>query len=66
MNLLTVIARKQSDGTVQIFKPSKEAGQPATFWCFFDKFNSNKPDYRNKQIVLNCWTWAIHWDEKTV
>ena len=58
-----VIARKEKGGSVAIYKPSDKPLTPASFFCRFDKHNSNKPDYRNKWVVLNCYRYAIMWNK---
>lgn len=60
--MLYVIAQKLKDGSVKILKPSDKPLTPATEWCRFAKDHSNKPDYRNKWVTINCFRYAIMWD----
>ena len=53
--LINVIARKCKDGTVEIFKENGDA------FCKFPSHYSNKPDYRFKTIILDCFSWNLVW-----
>lgn len=63
MNRLYVIARKNKDGSVDIFKPGHAPNEPMSLWVSFDKYRASRPDYRNKYIMLNCYTYNIMWDK---
>lgn len=54
-NLINVLARKCTDGTVEVFH---ENGEP---FCKYGNHLSSKPDYRHKRINLNCYTWNLVW-----
>lgn len=53
-NLLTVQCVKQSNGNVNVYKDGK-------LYAWFDRYNSAKPTYRNKYVMLNCHRWCIDW-----
>ena len=53
--MLNVIATKCINGSVQISKPNGDK------WILFDKYDSYKPDYRFKFIMLNCYKYKIIW-----
>lgn len=59
---LYVIARKNKAGGVDIYKPPEKPGEVAELWVSFDRFRSDKPDYRHKTIILNCYRYPIMWD----
>ena len=63
MNQLYVMARKTKRGAVEIYKPNTEPMKPALLWVTFDKYRSDKPDYRNKYVTLNCYRYPIMWDK---
>lgn len=51
-----VTARKLFCGDVEItFSDGTRA--------YFDKYNSSKPDYRHKTVVINCLRYEIAWDK---
>ena len=62
--MLYVFARKNKAGGVDITMPSDKPLSTASHFCTFDKFRSDKPDYRNKWITLNCYRYAIMWDKR--
>lgn len=55
MQLITVNGRKNKDGSVTI---TKENGE---HFVTFANYLSNRPDYRNKVVTINCWPWRINW-----
>lgn len=55
--MLPMYARKNPDGTVDIYRD-----QAATkHFCTFAAHLSNKPTRRNQYITLNCYRWALVW-----
>ena len=62
--MLYVIARKNKSGGVDITMPSDTPMTPGVHFCSFDKYRSDKPDYRHKWIMLNCYRYAIMWDRR--
>lgn len=61
MNKLYVYARKCRDGSVDILKPNPKPLKPAIHWLNIKRDNSERPDYRNKYITLNCYRYPIFW-----
>lgn len=57
MNILTLYAKKRPDGCVEIRNSN------GSLKAFYDKFHSQKPDYRNKYIIINCYKWALVWSK---
>lgn len=53
---LSVKAKKNPDGSVDIFNTE------GNLYCRFDKHHSNKPDYRNKYVTINCYRYLICWE----
>jgi len=50
-----VNAIKNPDLSVSVFH------EDGRLFCIFDKHNINKPDYRYKHIVLNCFKYRVNW-----
>lgn len=55
--ILPIFAYKEENGDIIIYKD--ELGK--NVFCKIPNYHSNKPTKRNKRIVLNCWTWQLHW-----
>lgn len=55
--ILSVYAYKEENGNVTIYKD--DLGK--NVFCQFNKNISLVPTKRNKTVVLNCWTWKLHW-----
>ena len=58
-----VIARKLSNGAVEIYRPDITPLKPTLLWLTIDKYHSSRPDYRHKYITLNCYRYHIMWDK---
>lgn len=56
ITLRYVVARKTKNGNVEITFPNG-------MLVWFDCGNSNKPDYRNKFVTINCFKYSIAWDK---
>ena len=55
------ILRKLSNGSVQVSLKFKEEYRK---FCYFDKGDSNKPDYRHKYVTINGFKYHIMWDKR--
>ena len=54
---LTVYAKKNSNGTVSIYR-NKDG---TNLFVLFASWASRKPTRRNKWIILNCYRWRLEW-----
>ena len=54
--MLTITLQKQINGAVLAFKGS----DCVACWS---SFHSNKPDYRYKHVILNCYRYKVDWDK---
>ena len=53
---LTVTLQKHVNGSVLAFKG-------ANCVAHWPSFHSNKPDYRHKHVILNCYRYGIVWNK---
>jgi len=56
--MLTLIGIKQKDGSVEIWRDGSADNQPV---MLFPWYLSNKPDYRNKYVMFNCYRYNLMW-----
>jgi hypothetical protein len=54
--MLTITLQKHVNGSVLAFKG-------ANCVATWPSFHSNKPDYRHKSVMLNCYRYQIKWDK---
>ena len=53
--LIRMNAQKQADGSVVITRENGSHVGTYPHW------HSSKPDYRFKQIKMNCFKWSLNW-----
>jgi len=57
----TLIARKCSDGSVEVWRSAATDHQPI---MRFASYLTNKPDYRHKYVTYNCARYNVRWDKR--